>query len=79
MYSKEKYPLQDETHKIIGTCMEVHKILGKGLQEVVYKDALEQEFKFKNIKFEREKNIKLFIKELNFLINFMQILLCLIK
>ncbi len=35
--------------------MEVHRILGKGLLEVVYKDAIEQEFKIKGIPYEREK------------------------
>lgn len=35
--------------------MEVHKILGKGLLEIVYKDALEIEFNNQNIQFEREK------------------------
>ena len=42
-YSKEKYPLQNETYQIIGICMEVHRILGKGLLEIVYKDAIEYE------------------------------------
>ena len=47
--------LKDETYEIIGLCMEVHKILGKGHSEVVYKDALEYEFKLNSIPFEREK------------------------
>ena len=54
-YSKDKYPLQKESFEIIGLCMEVHKILGKGLSEVVYKDAIELELKAKNISFERER------------------------
>lgn len=47
--------LKEESYKIIGLCMEVHKILGKGHSEVVYKDALEYEFKINSIPFEREK------------------------
>jgi GxxExxY protein len=35
--------------------MEVHRNLGPGLLEVIYKDALEIEFKENNIPFEREK------------------------
>lgn len=35
--------------------MEVHRELGRGLAEVVYKDAIEHELKLKNIPFEREK------------------------
>ena len=44
-----------ETYKIIGICMEVHRILGPGLLEIIYKDALEIEFIENNIPFEREK------------------------
>lgn len=54
-YSEREYPLQKESYQIIGVCMEVHRILGKGLLEVVYKDAIEQEFIFKGIPYEREK------------------------
>lgn len=46
---------EKETFKIIGICMNVHNYLGPGLLEVVYKDALEIEFKENNIQFEREK------------------------
>jgi GxxExxY protein len=46
---------QDEYYKIIGLCMEVHRILGGGLLEAVYKEALEIEFDFHNILYEREK------------------------
>lgn len=46
---------EEETYKIIGICMEVHRILGPGLLEIIYKDALEIEFKENNIPFEREK------------------------
>ena len=46
---------ESENYKIIGICMEVHRNLGPGLLEIVYKDALEIEFKENNIPFEREK------------------------
>jgi GxxExxY protein len=46
---------EEETYKIIGICMEVHRNLGPGLLEIIYKDALELEFKENNIPFEREK------------------------
>lgn len=35
--------------------MEVHRNLGSGLLEIIYKDAIEIELKSKNIPFEREK------------------------
>ena len=50
---------EEETFKIIGICMEVHRNLGLGLLEVVYKDALEIEFKANNIPFEREKEFSI--------------------
>jgi GxxExxY protein len=54
-YSEKEYPLQKESYQIIGICMEVHRILGKGLLEIVYKDAIEHELKTKDITYEREK------------------------
>ena len=48
LYRKEEY------YKIVGICMEVHRILGGGLLEIVYKDALEYEFRKHGILFERE-------------------------
>ena len=51
----ESHYREEETYKIIGICMEVHRNLGPGLLEVIYKDALEIEFKDNNIPFEREK------------------------
>lgn len=50
---------EEETFKIIGICMEVHRNLGPGLLEIVYKDALEIEFKANNIPFEREKEFSI--------------------
>ncbi len=38
--------------------MEVHRELGQGFSEIVYKDALEHEFKQCGIDFEREKIFK---------------------
>jgi GxxExxY protein len=46
---------EEETYTIIGICMEVHRNLGPGLLEIIYKDAIEIELKENNIFFEREK------------------------
>ena len=48
---------QSETYTIIGLSMEVHRILGHGFSEIVYKDALVFEAKQKAIQIEREKEI----------------------
>ncbi len=58
-FTKDKYPFQEESFQIIGLCMEIHKILGRGLSEVVYKDAIEYELKAKNLSFEREKKYEI--------------------
>lgn len=50
---------EEETYKIIGICMEVHRNLGPGLLEIIYKDALEIEFKQNNIPFVREKEFSI--------------------
>lgn len=47
--------LKEETYEIIGLCMEVHNNLGAGFLEIVYKDALEYEFKTRNITYQRER------------------------
>ncbi len=44
--------------------MEVHRILGKGLLEIVYKDAIEYEFNNKKIPYEREKKYTVEYKEI---------------
>jgi len=48
--------LKEESYKIVGACMEVHKELGMGFKEAVYKDALELEFDAGQIPFRREKS-----------------------
>lgn len=49
------FPYHEDTYKIIGACMAVHRELGKGFNEIVYGDALEIEFTDNNINFTREK------------------------
>ena len=46
---------KDESYLIIGKCMEIHRLLGFGFKEAVYKDALELELQAEGIPFQREK------------------------
>ena len=46
---------KEECYKIVGLCMEIHRILGHGFSEVVYKDALELELRNAGIPYQREK------------------------
>ena len=55
LYSHKELYKQEENYTIVGLCMEVHRILGPGLLEIVYKDALELEFKNAKIEYSREK------------------------
>ena len=54
---------KEESYKIIGACFEVHKILGHGFKEAVYKDALELELIKLEIPFTREKPFIIIYKE----------------
>ena len=50
---------KEECYKIIGLSMKVHSTLGKGFKEIVYKDALEIEFRKNSIPYHREKSFKI--------------------
>ena len=63
-WNRSEFPLQEETGKIIGICMEIHRTLGKGFLEIVYKDALEYECKKQFIPYEREKKFEVAYKEI---------------
>lgn len=55
---------KDESFKIIGACMSVHKYLGPGFLESVYHEALEKEFNTQNIAFETKRKIQVFYNDL---------------
>ncbi|HXJ99049.1 MAG TPA: GxxExxY protein [Gelidibacter sp.] len=61
---EEDYIFKKENYQIVGILYEVHKNLGKGFSEIVYKDALEYEFSNHNIPFEREKEFKVKYKDI---------------
>ena len=47
---------KQEVFQLVGLCMEIHRELGKGHDEVIYKDALVVELTRAGIPFLREKN-----------------------
>lgn len=59
----EEYLYKDENYKIVGILFEVHKNLGKGFSEIVYKDAIEYEFEQQNIPYQREKEFSVYYKD----------------
>lgn len=58
----EKLIQRSETYQIIGICMEVHRQLGFGFAEIVYKDALQIEAILNGFQVEREKEFQVFYK-----------------
>jgi GxxExxY protein len=53
---------EEQTYRIIGACMEVHKQLGNGFLEAVYQEALEEEFRLQGIPYVREKHLTIMYK-----------------
>ncbi len=59
-----KIILKKESYTLVGICMEVHRELGMGFKEVLYKDAIEYELRSKNIVYKREHQFKISYKGL---------------
>lgn len=62
MFKENHVLLKDESYNIIGACMAVHRELGCGFLEPVYQEALEHEFKQRNIPYVREKSLTILYK-----------------
>ena len=56
--------VNEKVYKIIGSCMEVHRVLGPGYPADFYKKALEVELKEKELTFETGKNLDIVYKEI---------------
>lgn len=55
--------LNEKVYKIIGACMEVHRVLGPGLEVDFYRKALEVEMAQKGLPFEAQKMVDVTYKE----------------
>ncbi len=58
-----KLLFEDETYKVIGACMAVHKILGAGFLESVYHEALEKEFEIQKVNFDSKKKLQVYYND----------------
>jgi GxxExxY protein len=54
---------KEESYKIIGVCMKIHSVLGMGLKEINYKDAMEIDFTDADMEHEREKRFMVKYKD----------------
>jgi len=54
---------KDESYKIIGACIDVHRKLGAGFLESVYSEALEIEFQKAEIPYEKEKKLPVYYED----------------
>lgn len=70
---------KEESYAVIGKCIEVHRELGHGFLEIVYKDALEILFRQGSVFYEREKEYPVFSEEFYCRISFSPTSLCLTK
>ncbi len=55
---------EKESYKIIGACISVHKELGCGFLEAVYKEALAIEFRNFGILFEQETSLDIYFRSI---------------
>ena len=51
-----------DIYEVVGTAMEVHNTLGRGLAEPIYQEALSKEMNRRGIRAEREKELRMFYK-----------------
>jgi len=59
----EKIVFKEESYKIIGACMKVHRTLGPGFLEAVYEEALEKEFQGQKIPFKKQVKLELYYEK----------------
>ncbi|MCX2493922.1 GxxExxY protein [Pedobacter sp. PF22-3] len=60
---QDNFPYKNETDLIINAGIEVHKDLGCGFLEIVYKDALSVEFESRGYFYQREKHYPIYYKD----------------
>ena len=58
--AETKILYKEESYKIIGACMKVHRELGAGFLEAVYEEALKREFLNSEISFKSQVKLNVF-------------------
>ena len=52
-----------DIYNVVGAAMRVHEVLGRGLEEAIYQEALDIEMRKRGLKPEREKRIDCYYEE----------------
>lgn len=63
MDSDNKILCKEESFKIIGACMKVHRSLGSGFLEAVYEEAIEKEFDIQKIPYKKQVKLELYYND----------------
>jgi len=58
--NQAKILFKEESYKIIGACMKVHRELGSGFLEAVYQEALKKEFSNSEIPFKSQVKLNIY-------------------
>ncbi|GGI27467.1 GxxExxY protein [Pedobacter mendelii] len=61
---QDNFPYKIETDLIINAAIDVHKDLGCGFLEIIYKDALYIELESRGYRYEREKRYPVYYKDI---------------
>ena len=62
--------IEEVTYEIIGSAIEVHKIMGRGLLENVYQMCMEEEMELRGLTFDTELKIPVIYKSKSLNIDF---------
>ena len=72
----ESFKYKEETHRIIGAAMTIHRFFGCGFTEKVYQDALEQELRALGIPYLREPALHAYYRGVQLHTSFVPDFLC---
>ncbi|MEJ5055176.1 GxxExxY protein [Sphingobacterium sp. MYb382] len=67
---------KEESCRIIGVCMEIHRDMESGFLESVYNEILELKFQKEKLPFEREKKLDLYYNDIKLNKNFKADFIC---
>ena len=61
-FDSDEYPQSEQTSRVIGAAVEVHRALGPGFLEAVYEEALSLELESRKIPYERQRLVRVYYR-----------------